>query len=184
MKLIALDMDGVLADFMSAAQSHFDVPAEPGGHQYEEKLGISWSLMMRTIESPGFWYRLPVLPDAERIVRTVLALSWAYDYRVMVVTAHGTSATCVHEKQQWMNMRCESWGLPELTVVGLREKWYLSQKGRLLVDDSLNQVMRWKNEGGSAFLYPSFCNHLHKHTDEAAYNLEAWLHNQATIDCE
>jgi len=170
-------MDGVLADFMTVAQDKFSVPADPGGHNYEKKLGLSWSMMMRLLESPGFWYRLPVLPEAERVLRTVLAVSWAYDYKVVILTAHGTSPTCLAEKQAWMDMRSEEWQLPEQTVVGLREKWILSMPGRLLIDDNLSQIHHWKEAGGKGYLFPSFCNHLHQQTDDAAENLETWLHN-------
>ena len=176
--LIALDMDGVLANFLLAAETYYGKRAEPGQHDFHVQLGMSWPLFMLELENdPDFWLELPTLPQARPVYHAVGEMAKALDAKVVIVTAEGFSRTCAHDKRKWLERMCRQWCLPLVDVICTHHKHLLASHHRILIDDNIDNIDAWENAGGVGVLAPGRCNHLYSFESNAAAIITKGLKN-------
>ena len=153
---IGIDIDGVLADFATAAallHRREDILA-PGAwprnvYQMEDALGITTAEFWSPIEEQGtaFWAELkpyPWMPQlvaaARRIVDDV--------YLISKPSHHPYSTSGKHRWiRKYFGEHCENYLLTP-------QKFRAAGPGRLLIDDSQLNVSQWQARGGSAILFP------------------------------
>jgi 5'(3')-deoxyribonucleotidase len=169
---ILIDMDGVLCDFLSPVLDLFGFPMDeyPAGEwNVEDVLRVSKDDVWRCIsEVKDFWLNLKPYPWyydlLDRINRT--RIPWT------VATKPARDPECAKQKIQWMKKHIQ----PEFGryMVG-RQKFLLAGPGRLLIDDSDENVNRFVECGGQAILLPQRWNSRHDYTGDKMAFLNAAL---------
>lgn len=176
---ILLDMDLVLADFVYGVCRAWEVhPLRvysewvPGTYRMDAALGTAVGLGRPTtseeywgkIESvPGFWLNLPELPWCRELLDFVRTKTDDW----YVVTSPSRCPTCIPEKREWMRRVL---GLPEgewySRLIPTPHKELLAKPGVLLIDDYDENVDRFRREGGTAIVFPSHGNSLHRRSHD------------------
>lgn len=171
---ILLDMDCVLADFMSGVARAFGfTPAQllaaavPGEYDVQVPLGklLNWDRRGGRLPDDVFWGRverdlrwaeLDPLPWARDLVRLVDSLTPEW----YVVTSPARGRECVPGKQEWWNrFRGRDWCD---RLIPTRHKHLLAKPGAVLIDDHEANVERFEAEGGTGILFPCHHNRLHE----------------------
>lgn len=159
---LCLDMDGVLADFVTGiCWAHrrpdpYNDPANYGKFDMDKIWGMSPRGFWCVTEKSGFWLDLPEMPDAREIVRWSLE-NFGQD-NVCVLTSPALSANCVPEKREWLKRH-----FPELKhVLFGSAKQFLAGPGRHLLDDRDANVEAFNEAGGTGVLLPRLWNSGYK----------------------
>lgn len=170
---ILLDMDEVLADFVGGACREWGVLKE---HLYAVEWptfsieGALSKLLSRklTMEqfwepingNPMFWHQLEPLPWAFRLVEHVRSLTDDW----YVVTSPSQCQNCISGKKWWLSTH-----LPGDVgrMVPTHHKHLFAKPNVVLVDDRESTVLRFREEGGQAILWPHPGNSARKHVDSA-----------------
>lgn len=135
MKQLFLDLDGVLADFDTAAQKLFGMPP----HKAEESLGARefW----RRIHHVGTFYRdLPLMPDARKLFQAVAHL------HPMILTGVPVGGWAEDQKVNWVAEHFP--GVPIITCRAKEKFLHIKHPGDVLVDDMLKYQHLWEQAGG------------------------------------
>jgi len=163
-----LDLDCVLCDWASAAFAAC-------GHSYDadkyHRSGLGWDVghafgyskqqLFDAVDlcGEGFWENLEPLPWLGDLVG--VASSIAAD--VQILTAPAATSGCYSGKLKWWQRTCQE--LIQKPPILCKDKFYLSRRRRLLIDDSDENVDLWFENGGDAILFPQPWNEnrdLHK----------------------
>lgn len=175
---IYLDLDGVLADFVSSAlEAHKkDVAAAfqewpPGEYNALPKLcGVEseeefWAGVneykphWEKHGTPGahLWQNLKVYPWADLLWNLCEERSPTW-----VMTSPARSAGSAFGKIEWL----QKWkGEKFRRYVIAPNKAHLGKPGALLIDDDPNNVKKWIAQGGHAILFPRLWNERHERHD-------------------
>lgn len=176
---IYLDLDGVLADFVSAAlKAHGKDPAAameawPCG-EYDAMFGVVG------VDEDAFWDRINAWPPWPNAApegshfweKEIQAYPWAdglWDLceglaPTWVLTAPSRHAGSSYGKVKWL----QKWrGERFRNYVMAPRKWHLARPGALLVDDDPKNVGKWIEGGGDAVLFPRPWNGCHALSGEA-----------------
>jgi 5'(3')-deoxyribonucleotidase len=162
---VFLDMDEVLSDFIGGAfkllsdkePSIKECPMRVGS--IERILGLTTAEMWDRVDRfRGFWPGLDPLPWAKEIVDKCKTIS---NGNLFILTASGGNEWCEAGKSVWIKRH-----FPELqrrTFKCSREhKQEMSGPGKILIDDSEENVEKWNARGGSSVLFPALSNPLWK----------------------
>lgn len=158
---VFIDLDGVLADFASAAfdaNGHvFDPDAYPKGEwELRKPLNIPtdaefWKVI--DARAPLFWPDLKPYPWLSEM----LAMAYAHFHHVSFLTSPSRHHSSYSGKRQWAQKH-----LPEhANLILCRTKNLLAREDRLLIDDSDKNVGEWEAAGGKAILFPRVWNAQH-----------------------
>jgi hypothetical protein len=161
---IYLDMDGVLCDLLPGIAELYgrlfdpeDWP--PGEYDVSVGFGIPRITLWNHIGKVGgasFWAGLTQTEHYEELVE----LSRLFALKPPRVLSSPTRFPSSYAgKAAWLIER--DWQLPNAAFLGA-EKWQLSKPGRVLIDDNSDNCIDWEAEGGSAILFPTISNELHK----------------------
>lgn len=175
LKRILLDLDGVLADFHGHSLRFFGsdktVDDLHGETWIPDALGITeagfWEKVNGNPES--FWYDMPLLSDANRIVD--LAIQAVGAENVGICSSPSRYPSSIHWKMMWVEKH-----FPDFyrRVVLTPAKYLLSTEGTLLIDD-WEKNAGFADHGGSFFLIPRRWNSRHQEWDIATHVLEKLL---------
>ena len=150
---IYLDVDGVLADFISASQRAHNRPLErPTQWHYYRGWGLSSDQFWGPINEQGkaFWGGLDKLPWADEVVELCEMISG--------------------QRVTFLTMPCAVRSYAELDRIAGRKTWILrnypgresiigenkppyARRDRVLVDDHTKNVSEWREAGGHAILF-------------------------------
>lgn len=136
--VVCLDLDGVLCDFIKPALVTQGLPAVDPTEWNPPGFDVSLIATLPTC----FWAGLPREPEGDELVTVVTK------YDTLIVT-HSPSDAAWAGKQQWLDRH-----YPHLPRIPLREKWLLASPRHVLVDDNEENVRRFREAGGHAFLWP------------------------------
>lgn len=152
--IIYLDMDGVLADFVSPTLALFnrldliDSGWPKGEYSLEKVLGITTEQLWWAIDMVGvdFWAQLPIYPWALRLYRALELYGDVY-----LLSAPSSSPHSHAGKRLWMQQHFgESFNKYVLT----RHKHLLSGENRFLIDDHDLNCSKFASAGGAAVVFP------------------------------
>lgn len=159
-----LDMDGVLADFVTGVSAAHGRPSpyengEGRGIFDMEKLwDISSTAFWKPTNSSEFWLNLPKMADADALVEFVMG-HFGED-NVAVLTAPSLFDGCMAAKRDWVAKH-----YPALTkrviFAPAQAKSFLACPDNLLIDDRNENVDRFLERGGHAVLVPRPWNRAH-----------------------
>ncbi len=134
MTQLFLDCDGVLADFDSLAIEIF------GQHPRAAEAALGTDEFWNQLRSHGSFYRdLPLLPDAQQLVRAVAHLN------PIILTGCPQGGWAESQKVAWAAHH-----FPHLDIVTCmsKDKRLHMQPGDILVDDFLKYRHLWEQAGG------------------------------------
>lgn len=156
-----LDMDGVIADFLSAAIRELNkaygknitleqYAREFGQGGIYDYYGITVAEFWQPInDCPNFWSELLPFPWTGRLYNDLRAIG-----DVTIVTAPSHDPECSKQKLIWLNEHLDV----KPTDVFLGHKKYLMAGNGILIDDYSKNVDAFKEAGGQAILIPSTWN--------------------------
>jgi hypothetical protein len=157
---VFLDMDGVLSDFFGGVAALFHRPVGSLGHgEYDMTKVLEctpYELHARITQAPYFWRDLAPYPWAAELValfdfsRTggafILSTPWPND------------AASWAQKVEWC---WTHFSIPaDRVILTLGHKYLLAGRGRLLIDDRVDECLRWRALGGRAVEFPAHHNHV------------------------
>lgn len=150
---IYLDMDGVLADFNTAAEHY--LRADPAEHEKAADAGRWPEHQWRKIASIDHFYRdLPKMPLADELVSLALRFRDNLDYDVKILTAiprNNDMFDCFHDKVDWIN---EHYGQHGFRVhfgpYSQDKQKHCRSNLDILVDDRTSNCTEWRQAGGIA----------------------------------
>jgi hypothetical protein len=129
-----LDLDGVLADFHSAAEALLKMP--PAAYQERHGAAAFWR---KLAAAPLFYGRLPLMPDAHELMAGVRHL------RPVILTGVPVGGWAARQKYAWVQQHFP--GVPVITTWA-RNKHRFCSPGDVLVDDQEHQRAPWQDAGG------------------------------------
>ena len=149
MKTLYLDLDGVLADFVLQCKLRLKM--------HPEEFPSRNKLMEEIKSCPGFFATMPVLPGAQALME--FCKTWARNpnnnYSVYILTAAPPTADnhCASDKKEWV--RKNFGDVPVVVVNSGRDKYKQAKPGDILVDDMEENILPWKQAGGTGILHTS-----------------------------
>jgi 5'(3')-deoxyribonucleotidase len=148
-----LDCDGVLADFDKGATGLLGMA--PRAFEKRFGLGRFWA---KLATAPGFYFSLPLMPDAMRLFEAVQHLE------PVILTGLPRGNWAADQKVRWAAQHFP--GTRIITTMA-RDKRNHAQAGDVLVDDQLRHAHLWEEMGG-VFIH-------HKNAEESIEQLKAYF---------
>lgn len=151
MRRIYFDLDGVLANFVADALTYHGktIPAGDVRWNFWEQVGLSASEFWEPLKVPKFWAELSVLQDGMVLWHGVCRI-YNPD-RVAFLSSPGCEGSA-DGKRAWVKQHFPQGWHRRLSL--LEDKSHQAGPGRLLIDDSDENVEVFRKHGGSAILVP------------------------------
>lgn len=156
-KLIFLDLDGLVCDFVSGAlaankieDSESILSKMKGSYNIHAILGLPANDFWRAItQVEDFWCNLVPTDDAHEIMNEVESV--APTQNIFFLSSPSLDPKCHSGKIMWVNRH-----FPKYTrqTILTSHKHLLAGNSRVLIDDSDSNVESFKKAGGRAILYP------------------------------
>jgi hypothetical protein len=150
MKVLYVDMDGVLCDYAKQCRLLLDVHPKESVGQYRARVGRNGMQEAIRATEGVFWSTMP--PMCENIVAHWDRMRALYP-RIVILSAPDEDDPCCEEgKNQWL----DQWLGPERCPERIfrRDKWALASPDGVLVDDQRSNLVDWGQAGGwSAVLF-------------------------------
>lgn len=143
---VAVDLDGVLADFDAYARTVFDAPMPSGGGS--ALMAARWSALAKR---PRFYRDLELMPGALDLwehIRTVAE-------QVYILTAIPRRASLPHaerDKRAWVARHLGE-GVEVRIGPYSHDKWRHARPGDVLIDDRESNVRDWGRRGGLGIVH-------------------------------
>ena len=173
MKYCFLDMDGVLADFVtgictaSGRPNPYTTPAARGVFDMEKLWGITAEEFWRDTLADGFWEGLGKTEFADELVEMVLQ-RFSVE-QVCILTSPSMAANCIPEKRAWVRKY-----YPQLAgnmLLGAA-KHFLAGPDRMLLDDRDKNIENFDAYGGVGITVPQVWNKEWRFSDNTMGRLE------------
>lgn len=144
---ILLDMDGVLADFLSQACHIHKQPLESVDRwDFYESWGLTAEQFWLPLRGRAFWANLEPYHWARRLYYTL-----ASQYDVTIATSPNKDPDCASGKVDWLY---RYFGEDFRDYLIGPEKWLMAKPGHLLIDDNADTCRKFIELGGNAVLFP------------------------------
>lgn len=171
---IFLDMDGVLSDFVGGCEQEFDCDlSDIDNWGFWSEIGISSNQFWSTIQdNPRFWFDLDPYPWSRDLVNLCLEKTQG---NVTIITSPDMAAHTYGQKAGWV-MKFYP-GLARKLFVG-PQKHLLAQSNRILIDDSDDNIKKFKKAGGKTITFPQKWNRLNFNFDEVSVNPIGYMEEQ------
>lgn len=147
-RIIAIDMDGVLANFEKRVQEIF-------GKGYKElHPSRFWGTL--TKKYPNLYYGLEKLDDADDLINYIKTLDQEkYDIFFLgsLPLKTGYLATSEQDKRAWLKKHFDS-PFPAHYVFGGKKKAnFIKNPSDILIDDTQRNITAWEEKGGIGILH-------------------------------
>lgn len=168
--MIYVDMDGVLANFNKAGCATFGIEYPKNTRLWHtwlyEQAGLSLQAWFdRVLSDPDIWDRIEPYPWTADLVQCLDAASPGWK----ILSVGFRDPKCWASKVQWVTDRLfPVTDLHRLILVG-GNKFELAREGDLLIDDSLDNLNKWKLAGGQIFKWVEYTEDC---PDKAAAQIE------------
>lgn len=147
---VYLDLDGVLADWVSAVCRLWDKdPDTVDNWHFYRDWGISGKEFWRRIERQGIDFYTEQVKPYDTMEET-LELAHRLSNEVVIATSAGPDPQSHYGKRAWVN---EYIGRDQEVII-IQEKYRLAYTYVLLVDDKPKNVEQFRGAGGSAIQWP------------------------------
>lgn len=144
---IFLDMDGVVADFDAAARAIIGY-SHPADQRWPDS---EWQKIKN---HPRFYRDLPLMPDAEHLVTTVMTLSQRSGHDVKFLTAiprDNDFPWAFEDKVIWKQQYFG--GIPIWFGPYSHDKRCWAAPGEILIDDRRINIEQWREAGAIGILH-------------------------------
>ena len=150
---IYLDMDGVIANFVSGAFSLFNKQYKEREYQRGtwamwDELGVTEEEFYHRLSQQGvpFWEHLPVFPWAHDLVYRLCEVS------TPIICTHPTKdPECYAGKRRWLMKHIH---FHNLEVITMKDKYELARAGTMLIDDNGGNCRKFTQRGGVSIIFP------------------------------
>jgi 5'(3')-deoxyribonucleotidase len=179
MKLL-LDMDGVLADFVTGACTMFNAenpyhdPANAGKWDFVPllrsngiDLPISESGFLASLDWK-FWAGLPVMHDAYVIYDICVKAVGPKNLAILTSPPETNYVDCLFGKKEWLRKHFPNH--PERNFIPTSAKEFCAHRDSFLVDDADHNIDPFTSEGGHAYLIPRIWNTRHDESRTLFYD--------------
>lgn len=172
---ILLDMDGVVADYVSAIHDHhgkiniYNDPINLGVYSHLLPFNMTWEEYNKGLDY-DFWFSLDKTPEADQIVE----LARSYDQEIMFITHPIGEFGCYEGKLDWAHKHFP--GIPVYFAPDGRSS--LAKSNYILIDDSDKNVFEYSNNRGRAVLVPRKWNSDHIWSDSVMERIMEVLKRQ------
>lgn len=175
--ILLLDVDGVLADFVTAT---LRILNEKAGTNYNHDDVRTWDMfssfpdhkhladdVYEILKKAGGCYGIPPYDGSQDAVE---ALKVLVDI-VVVTSPFNGSETWVHEREKWLEMLFD---ISHKNVIHTGRKELI--EGDILVDDKVEHIYEWSNRHpeGHAILWGQRYNQEHNLNGKRIYRVEGW----------
>lgn len=162
---LVLDMDGVVADFVTALCTTHNRPS-PYDNGYDRwdmenspEFGhMSRNEMFKPCKDADWWEAVPKLPDADLIVETCLDLLPAENIVVGTATTWPVGP-CTDGKIAWWKKHYPETGMHN-RVIATPHKHFLAAPFTVLVDDKESNIRHFEEHSGNVLMIPRPWNSL------------------------
>lgn len=161
---VYLDMDGVIADFFSAAVKLAD--CEHSHWRDMEQRDIQRALN-KVRKTPGFFSSVPAFPMANTLVRSIVNIAGGYTILSSPLESY---PGCADEKIGWIEKNIHI--QPDEIIISSNKPKYASDN--ILIDDYGYNCRKWEEAGGFAIKYQAD----EQHVSDAIISLQALYKNQ------
>lgn len=150
-KLILLDIDGVLGDWVTSIINSLKLPITHDDvdlWDIHRKFGISDDDMWAVTEQPGWWEEIEPYSWANELIDYCKSRG-----DVLYCTSPGAHSNGASEKINWLRKH-KFMGARKNDYVITKHKYLLANSGALLIDDSPKNYHKYQENGGKAVLFP------------------------------
>lgn len=183
MKRVLLDMDGIVADFVSGAfnlwgeRLNINLWAQAKGDDswdmlkfFDGSVNEFWAPM-----NYSFWRNLPKHDDADEIVE--IAERYVGRDKLCFLTSPCRTIGCMDGKVDWAAEHYP--GIPVLLSRSVRggdpPKKFVASPDSILIDDHSKNIDQWTEFGGAGFLYPRAWNREYHAQEFRTVSLNSFL---------
>jgi 5'(3')-deoxyribonucleotidase len=150
MPTIYLDMDGVLADFNTAARNYLQATAQEE-HEAEQRGRWPEHKWRNLVDAPNFYRHLPKMPRADELVKLARRFQDELGWEVRILTAIPTNnevPDVFQDKFDWMHEYYP--GIRLCFGPYSTDKYKHARPGDILVDDRDSNCREWSATGNTA----------------------------------
>lgn len=152
--MIYIDMDGVIADFVSSALAVHNFPKDMykpcGDYHMENQLGVSQREFWDKIDKAGedFWVNMEPFSWTEDLIKVVSDLDeW------MILSAPSRNPQCLSGKMRWLHKQFGS-KFHDVIFCPAKKKYLLADDFSILIDDSDKNCSDWGERFSILFPQP------------------------------
>ena len=169
-KMVFLDMDGVLVDFIGGVEDIWGKASNSDKWDLGARYGVSDNEVWQAIAHGGsdFWKNLRPTAQFPEIVAVVREAGTPF----YLATSPSLSPDCARGKTEWIQ-KYFGRGFRDYFITPKKE--LLSQPGRFLVDDRTENCREWDARGGTSMLYPQPWNSQGSAVEDPLSQLEVLL---------
>lgn len=154
LKRIYVDMDGVLCDFLKrfyeiyGVQPERDYPSKNAAKtEYKERF--------KAFIKDGNFETLDTMPDYALAMEFLCSVENKYEIQLLTSSAKPKYMDDISlQKHIWLKKHDIHW--PVIIVTGKKLKQYYATPVSLLIDDTLSNVVEWRDRGGPAIWHTSW----------------------------
>lgn len=160
MSILFLDMDGIIADFVTAVHKfHGREDCYVNSKNYgifdiEKIWGISPDDFWKA-DSQEFWETVPKMHDADMIVDLVTKVFG--EDKIAILTAPSNGPGCVPGKRAWIKRNFPQFQR-RIIFANANVKRFMAGPDKYLIDDKDSNVAEFKAGGGNGILVPRAWN--------------------------
>ncbi len=149
--VILLDMDGVICNFIEGLIETHRWPISHDSYSswnHHRTFGLSDEDMWAPTNDGKWWTQLNEYPWAKRLLQELMKLG-----EVVFCTSPNRDATCPSQKVEWLRSKGFMWERGINYQIG-KQKELNAKSGAILIDDSDDNVKKYRDHGGKAILFP------------------------------
>ena len=135
---IFVDMDGVLADFVTGVESP-EFLNGPLTHDAE------YDLRKLELSNKGLFAKLPKMPGMDELINHIKD-SGEY-WEILTATGNVNRAVVAKDKNKWIREHVDPGVLITCTIKG-KDKAVFAKPNHVLIDDRLDNIQAWIKAGG------------------------------------
>lgn len=148
-KLCFLDMDGVIVDLHRIIHEKFGITDSKDKIDWNNgNLGLPNDVVWAGTDNQ-WWADLPWLPDG-RLLLSICQSFFGKD-NIVICTKAAKSVGCIEGKVMWLQKNLPHYAHKFIITPG---KWWTASKNSVLIDDSDENVTKFREYGGEAVLIP------------------------------
>jgi 5'(3')-deoxyribonucleotidase len=153
-KMIYVDMDGVLSDFRKRFIERFKEAPEID-YPSKNKEKVAYKGRFATMVEERQFATLDPMPDFQEGLKFLASIENKYVIKLLTSTARIELLQSVsNQKEQWLHDYDITY--PAIFVPGKILKQHYSRSDRLLIDDTIDNIDQWRAKGGKAILHENW----------------------------
>lgn len=153
-KTVYVDLDGVLCDFLKRFKELYGVEPERD-YPSKNKAKDAYKQQFKDFIAGDNFATLDPMPDYDLAMKFLRGIENDYDMKLLSSTAKPKYMEEVaRQKHLWLKNHDIHW--PVILVPGKKLKQYYARPDSVLIDDTLSNIIEWRDRGGPAIWHSSW----------------------------